>query len=144
MANNRRNTGSDGKKESILEKIFVPVIIALLTAGTAPFWLQMLLDLFKPTPEPTSNPPYASSSNIRVSNNSQRVGGGRWDWTVYIDEDSSTISKIDCVEYTLHPTFSNRFQRVCNSPTNNFALSSNGWGEFNIRANASKFRDEQK
>ncbi len=137
---------ADDKKESgILEKIVVPVCITILTAGTAPWWTQIFLPeppktstpepskTSTPEPSKTSTPePSYASSNVGVNNSSQRVGGGRWNWTVYINADSSTISKIKCVEYILHPTFSNRFQRICDSPTNNFALNSNGWGEFNI------------
>ena len=120
MADNERN-------KSIFETIFVPVIIALLTAGTAPFWLQMLLD------SSTTSPPKpgTTTSYVEVRNKSQWVGQGRWNWTVYVVADTYTMSKINCVEYTLDSSFPNPVRTIC-QPNNSFALSGNGWGVFNI------------
>ena len=56
----------------------------------------------------------------------------RWDWTIYLDANQQTLSKIEYVEYTLHKTFRNRIKTTSNSQ-NNFALKSNGWGEFDIK-----------
>lgn len=69
---------------------------------------------------------------VRVENTSRYVGGQSWDWTIFIDADQDALSEIRCVEYTLHPTFSNPVQQVC-TPSNHFAFSTRGWGEFEIR-----------
>ncbi|MFW2440178.1 MAG: pYEATS domain-containing protein [Arenicellales bacterium] len=39
---------------------------------------------------------------------------------------------MDCVEYTLHPTFPGTVRKLCDS-TNGFELSSSGWGTFNVK-----------
>ena len=75
------------------------------------------------------------SRSVTVSNTSRYVGDGRWDWTVFVRGPSSIVDKIQCVEYTLHPTFPNPVRSVCVRGKDNlqpFALSSNGWGEFTI------------
>ena len=76
----------------------------------------------------------AHAQQVGVKNSSSYVGGGRWDWTIYIDADASTLEQIECVEYQLHPTFQNPLRKVC-KPDTKFALSSNGWGTFNIGVN---------
>ena len=73
-----------------------------------------------------------SESIIETRNTARQTSDGRWDWAVYLDADQSTLSEIDCVEYTLHPTFPNPVRKVCDS-TNGFELSSNGWGTFNVK-----------
>jgi len=62
------------------------------------------------------------------------MGGGRWDWTVFIDPRSGDLNKIKCVEYTLHPTFPNPVRIICDMGRIDapFALRSNGWGTFQI------------
>lgn len=64
-----------------------------------------------------------------------RQGQQWWDWTVFITGDDYSIDQIRCVEYTLHPTFRNPIQKVCDRGSNssmNFPLESNGWGTFTI------------
>lgn len=73
-------------------------------------------------------------AQVGVKNNSSYVGGGRWNWTIYIDADASMLEQIECVEYQLHPTFPNPLRKVCKHNTK-FALSSNGWGTFSIDVN---------
>ncbi len=72
---------------------------------------------------------------ICTQNTSRNIGGGRWDWTVFIDPRSADLNKIKCVEYTLHPTFPNPVRMVCDmgSSAEPFALRSNGWGTFQIK-----------
>jgi transcription initiation factor IIF auxiliary subunit len=67
-----------------------------------------------------------------ITNTSTYVGAGRWDWTIFLDADSNVLREIECVEYTLHPTFPNPVRKVCQSETK-FALSSNGWGTFVVK-----------
>ena len=73
-----------------------------------------------------------SISRLVPRNTSRPDGKGRWDWTVYIDTDSSTRQRIRCVEYTLHKTFPDPIRTRCN-PEDNFALQTNGWGTFRIQ-----------
>ncbi len=90
-------------------------------------------------PGPSKQAPQAQRAAITVRNTSQRIAANRWAWTVYIEAGSETLSNIQCVEYTLDPSFSDPIQRVCN-PANGFALQSEGWGEFNIKVRV-MFRD---
>lgn len=88
--------------------------------------------------EPIPKPPVTP---ITARNTSEYIGlhptYGRdwWKWTIYIEADPGTLSQIECVEYTLHPTFPDPIQRVCTS-YNNFAFSSNGWGTFEVKIRA--------
>jgi transcription initiation factor IIF auxiliary subunit len=75
--------------------------------------------------------PQTYAQRIRVANTAQYVGSGRYNWTVFLIADESTLNTISYVEYILHPSFSNPTRRVYNRESN-FALSSSGWGEFNI------------
>jgi len=72
---------------------------------------------------------------ICTQNTAQSKGDRRWDWTVFIDPRSADLARIKCVEYTLHPTFPNPVRIVCDMGRIDapFALSSNGWGTFQIR-----------
>jgi transcription initiation factor IIF auxiliary subunit len=77
----------------------------------------------------------SSTPVLAVSNTSHFVGDGRYDWTVFIYGTRVTSNHVQCVEYTLHPTFPNPIRRVCvrgADPQHAFPLSSNGWGGFTI------------
>jgi transcription initiation factor IIF auxiliary subunit len=82
-----------------------------------------------------SSPAKVAQENITVSNTSKYLGDGRWDWTVFVKAQQPVLNKIQCVEYTLHPTFPNPIRRVCalGNPSNAFALRTNGWGTFLIK-----------
>lgn len=78
--------------------------------------------------------------NIRFSNvaqpSSRRAkgeGSQYYDWRVFVDESPDVLKTIDRVTYFLHPTFPNPVRTVDDRSTG-FALSSSGWGEFEIRA----------
>ena len=74
--------------------------------------------------------------SIYTKNTSTRVNKDRWDWTVFIVGDSSTLNEIKCVEYTLHPTFPDPVRKICTKGSTSgrgFFLSSNGWGTFIIK-----------
>ena len=75
---------------------------------------------------------YASAQELAVKNTSRYAGNGRWDWTIFVDANTDTLNRIQCVEYTLHPTFSNPIRQVC-TPKNNFTLSTSGWGTFEVQ-----------
>jgi len=85
----------------------------------------------------------ATDAKITVSNTSKFVGDGRWDWTVFIKADKPVLDRIQCVEYTLHPSFPNPIRKVCASGSSSqpFALSSNGWGTFAIKVRV-MYRDK--
>lgn len=72
-----------------------------------------------------------NAQEITVRNTAIYVGGGRYDWTVSLSGDTRALDSIRCVDYILHPSFPNPVQRTCDRSTG-FALSSNGWGEFNM------------
>ena len=69
----------------------------------------------------------------KITNTSTYVGAGRWDWTIFVDAGPNTLKQIDCVEYTLHPTFPDPVRKVCGQQETRFALSSNGWGTFTVK-----------
>ncbi len=58
-------------------------------------------------------------------------GKNNWyKWRVFAKE-NGILDKIDRIEYLLHPTFPDR-KRVIKDRGNNFALESEGWGQFYI------------
>ena len=71
---------------------------------------------------------------ISSANTSRYSGNDRWDWTVFIKASPKIINDIKCVQYTLHPTFPDPMRTVCRAGETQypFALSSNGWGTFEI------------
>ena len=75
------------------------------------------------------------SAAVAVKNTSTYVGGGRWDWTIFVDADRETLQQIDCVEYVLHPSFPEPVQKVCRAAATKFAYSTNGWGVFTVKVN---------
>ena len=88
---------------------------------------------------------------IEVKNNSQYsgrklfVGKKAWDWTIYINSDLSTLNKISCVTYQLHPTFRDPIQRICEQGKTDkaFSYSATGWGTFNVEVKI-EFKDGSK
>lgn len=87
------------------------------------------------TPSSTTSPPVIPPPEIgpiTVKNTSEQNGQSWWNWTVFIDSDPQTLSQIDCVQYTLHPTFPQPIQKVCTNQ-NNFALTGSGYGSFDIQ-----------
>jgi len=69
--------------------------------------------------------------DLKVRNTYRYLERGRYQWTLFIDEDRATLKRIRCVEYTLHPTFPDPVRRIC-EPEDAFRLSTDGWGEFTI------------
>jgi hypothetical protein len=59
-----------------------------------------------------------------------------WSWTAYINASTDQIGKINCVIYTLHPTFSQPVQQVCETtnPLYPFGITLTGWGTFDLQA----------
>jgi transcription initiation factor IIF auxiliary subunit len=71
---------------------------------------------------------------IRTANTARRVSDDWWVWTIYIEGPAESLEQVRCVEYTLHPTFSDPVREVCDrGPGPAFALSARGGGTFTIR-----------
>ena len=75
-----------------------------------------------------------SAQPLNAANTSAYMGDGRWNWKIFIQAPDDVIRNIDCVEYTLHPTFDNPIKKICDvgDVRYPFAYSANGWGTFNI------------
>ncbi len=69
--------------------------------------------------------------SIQIKQESSYVGDRRWDWSVWLVGSATELDQIDCVTYTLHPTFPNPVQEI-NTREDGFRLESGGWGEFTI------------
>ena len=76
--------------------------------------------------------------DLKAENTSRYVRGAKWEWRIYIAAPSKVIDSIDCVEYTLHPTFRKRFWKICRDedfdPEYPFSSAVfRGWGVFNVQ-----------
>lgn len=72
---------------------------------------------------------------IAAGNTAAAVSASEWKWTIYVMADNDTLSRINCVTYLLHPTFSPRARRACERgtlPGKGFALTTQGWGTFTV------------
>jgi transcription initiation factor IIF auxiliary subunit len=79
--------------------------------------------------------PCDAQEQISVANTSHYLGAGQWEWTIFIRAVPGVLSKIQCVEYKMHPTFPKPSERkVCEVGRQDqpFALSAVGWGTFEI------------
>ena len=69
---------------------------------------------------------------IVTSNTSTPTEGHRYDWVVRLEAPSpDQLDNIEKVEYVLHPTFPHPVRMVIDR-SNLFAMSSSGWGEFEV------------
>jgi transcription initiation factor IIF auxiliary subunit len=84
----------------------------------------------------------AQAKSLDIENVAERIADERWQWTAFVSGPSDQIEKIECVQYTLHPTFPDPIKKVCSStdPRHPFALTATGWGTFNLRARI-EFKD---
>jgi transcription initiation factor IIF auxiliary subunit len=83
-----------------------------------------------------------AQATLEIQNVAESIGNNEWKWTAFVTGLPAQIEKIRCVRYTLHPTFPEPIQDVCNTsdPKHPFALTMTGWGTFNLRARIS-FKD---
>lgn len=74
------------------------------------------------------------AQELSASNTSRPLANGWWEWTVYITASAKVLKQIECVEYTLHPTFPKPVNRICEIGNERypFALAATGWGTFRI------------
>ena len=71
---------------------------------------------------------------IRLRNSWKYSGEDRWDWEAFLDDGGSgELSNIAYVEWVLHPTFPKPVRTV-SEPEGGFALKTNGWGTFELKA----------
>jgi transcription initiation factor IIF auxiliary subunit len=80
-------------------------------------------------------PVNVDTASITTGNTSRSLGGGRWEWAVFILASNDVLKQIQYVEYTLHPTFPEPIQRVTERGMENgkgFVLKATGWGTFEI------------
>jgi hypothetical protein len=82
-------------------------------------------------PREVASPP---APVISANNVAEPVGDDKWNWTVFLKVKPEDLDKVECVEYTLHPTFPDPVRRVCEvgDPKKPFGLSASGWGTFDI------------
>lgn len=72
--------------------------------------------------------------NLKIRNKWQYQGDDRWDWQAFIDDNGTgELNNVEEVEYILHPTFPNPV-RTISTKDNNFELTTNGWGTFELTA----------
>jgi transcription initiation factor IIF auxiliary subunit len=78
--------------------------------------------------------PFTGLLPIKTDNDAIRLKSGSWSWTVFLRGPENVLGRIQCVEYTLHPTFPNPVREVCVRGTGSraFQLSAKGWGTFQI------------
>jgi transcription initiation factor IIF auxiliary subunit len=91
-------------------------------------------------------PVAASAQEISVANTSRYIGERRWEWTVFLQAAPQILDGIQCVEYTLHPTFPEPVRRQCvrGDPRFPFALTTSGWGTFEISIKVLFKRGEER
>ncbi len=97
---------------------------------------------FQPVQPPASGdlraavrlPSSPGPGDLTADNVAESVGSDRWNWTVFVKGNAQRVAGIKCVQYTLHPSFPNPVNLVCETgdPRRPFGLSASGWGTFNI------------
>lgn len=81
-----------------------------------------------------SAPPVERSLPITADNTSRRVREDWWDWEVFIQGPEEALQQVQCVEYTLHPTFPRPVREMVDrgQGAHAFPFSASGWGTFKI------------
>ncbi len=93
------------------------------------FSMDYKLNLVKATEETRQLP-------IQINNVATKNNAGSWDWKIFLESSDDVLSQVKCVEYTLHPTFPNPIQEICEKGINEnqaFVLTGNGWGAFEVK-----------
>lgn len=91
----------------------------------------------------SSAPSKVDTKKIEVKNSSKKLGrkvyiGKReWEWTIYLISDQGTLQNINCVKYTLHPTFPKPVWEFCGDKDKGtidkaYPLTMIGWGTFTV------------
>lgn len=88
-------------------------------------------------------PSKVDTKTIEIKNSSKKIGrkvyiGKReWEWTIYLTSDQRTLQNINCVKYTLHPTFPKPVWEFCGEKNKGtidkaYPLTMIGWGTFTV------------
>lgn len=91
----------------------------------------------------SSTPSKVDIKKIEIKNSSKKLGrkvyiGKReWEWTIYLISDQGTLQNINCVKYTLHPTFPKPVWEFCGDKNKGtidkaYPLTMIGWGTFTV------------
>jgi len=90
---------------------------------------KRVIDVFRGNPDAENLLP------VKPDNIAAEVRDRWWNWTIFIKGPEEALSRIDCVEYKLHPSFNNPLRLVCRrgDGPRAFPLSMGGWGNFIIR-----------
>lgn len=69
---------------------------------------------------------------VTADNVSTRLGRNLWQWTAFIQAPEEVLARVQCVEYTLHPTFPDPVREVCDRGPGEhaFPITAKGWGTF--------------
>jgi transcription initiation factor IIF auxiliary subunit len=71
---------------------------------------------------------------MRIRNRWKYAGNDRWDWEAFLDDGGTgLLDDVRSVDYVLHPTFPKPL-RAITTRDNQFAMQSNGWGTFELKA----------
>jgi hypothetical protein len=86
--------------------------------------------------------PAVSQSPLGLVNVAKYNDDKTWSWTAYINGLRDQIERINCVIYTLHPTFPQPVRQVCETtnPLYPFGITTTGWGTFDLQARL-EFKD---
>lgn len=80
------------------------------------------------------SPETSSPRPITVRNTAKAERKNWWKWTVFLRADQAVLDEVECVRYTLHPTFPKPIQErtAPRSGPYPFMLQSSGWGTFEV------------
>ena len=71
--------------------------------------------------------------SLRIEQTARYLGEDRWAWTVRLAGPADALAAVSRVSWHLHPSFTPSVVEV-SDPRDGFALSSSGWGTFELRA----------
>ncbi|UCD93374.1 MAG: hypothetical protein JSU69_06250 [Candidatus Zixiibacteriota bacterium] len=81
------------------------------------------------------SPPVSEPLPITAGNVATESKPGRWKWTVFIQSTDEVLEQIECVEYNLHPSYSEPVRDICErgEGARAFALSEASRKSFEIK-----------
>ena len=84
----------------------------------------------------------SQGNTLSLTNVAVPVSKEIWKWTAFVHGPREVLDKIECVEYTLHPTFKDPVQKICATADAKypFGITVSGWGTFDLEAKV-QFKD---
>ncbi len=71
---------------------------------------------------------------MRIRNRWKYAGDNHWEWEAFLDDGGTgQLDDVNSVEYVLHPTFKKPLRKIT-TRNNQFAMKTNGWGTFKLKA----------